>query len=117
MKILMVSHYFGSHRGGVEIVAERMFRELAAKGQDVVWIAGNASPPPTPVGNSRAIPLRIFSIVGRKLGIPFPIPTIASLLEVRKEIRKTDVLIIHDCLYLTNIAAFVLARRRAMGTI
>jgi glycosyltransferase involved in cell wall biosynthesis len=30
--------------------------------------------------------------------------------EVRKEVRRADVVILHDCLYLTNIAAFVCAR-------
>lgn len=117
MKILMVSHYFASHKGGIEIVAEELFRGLAAKGQEVVWIAGNATLPPDPVAGSRSVPLRVFNFIEDKIGLPFPIPTPGALRRIDCEVSNAHVLILHDCLYLSNIFAFLLARFRGVPTI
>ena len=110
MKILMATHYFESHQGGIEIVAGHLFRELAALGQELVWIAANASPPPETVGTVRSVGLRAFNFVEQRTGLPFPIPTLGAIAKVREEVRGADVVIVHDCLYFTNIAAYVFAR-------
>ena len=117
MKILMASHYFPSHKGGIEIIAEELFRGLAAKEQEVVWLAGDATPPPAPVGRSRAVPLPIFNSVEEKIGLPFPIPTPGALRKISREVSNTDVLVLHDCLYLSNIFAFLFAQFRGVPTI
>src|SRR5208337_254171 len=117
MKILMASHYFASHTGGVEAVAEALFRGLTAREQEVVWLAGDATPPPNPIGRSRAVSLRIFNFVEERTGLPFPIPTPGALRKISREVSNTDVLILHDCLYLSNILAFLLAQFRRVPTI
>jgi glycosyltransferase involved in cell wall biosynthesis len=110
MKILMASHYFASHKGGIEIVADELFREFAADGQEVVWIAGDATPAPDPSKKARAIPLRVFNLVEDKIGLAFPIPSLASLRRILSEVKAADVVILQDCLYLSNIVAFLIAR-------
>ena len=50
MKILMASHYFASHKGGIEIVAEELFRVLADSEREVTWLAADATLPPEPLG-------------------------------------------------------------------
>jgi glycosyltransferase involved in cell wall biosynthesis len=117
MKILMASHYFGSHNGGIEIVAEELFRGLAARGQEVVWLAGDATLPPGPIAAARAVSLRVFNFVEEKIGLPFPIPTLRALRKINCEVRNADVLILHDCLYISNIVAFLVARFRRVPTI
>jgi glycosyltransferase involved in cell wall biosynthesis len=117
MKILMTSHYFASHNGGIEIVAEELFRGLAASGQQVVWLAGDATLPPNPIAGSRAVSVRVFNFVEEKIGLPFPVPTLGALRKINSEVRDADVLILHDCLYLSNILAFLIARFRGVPTI
>jgi glycosyltransferase involved in cell wall biosynthesis len=117
MKILMASHYFASHNGGIEIVAEELYRGLAVREQGVVWLAGDATPPPFPLGRSRPVPLPIFNFVEGKIGLPFPIPTLGALRKISREVSNADVLILHDCLYLSNIFAFLLAQFRKLPTI
>ena len=39
MRLLIVSAYFDSHRGGIEIVAGQLAREFSRAGEDVVWLA------------------------------------------------------------------------------
>src|SRR5437667_10146798 len=99
MKILMASHYFASHQGGIEIVADELFRRLAARGQEVVWLAGDATPPPLPIGRSRSVSLNVFNFVEKKIGLPFPIPTPGALEKMSREMCNANVLILHDCLY------------------
>lgn len=115
----MATHYFASHDSGIEIVAGELFRELAARKQDITWMAGDATPPPNSAVTmrSRTTSLKILNFVERRIGLPFPIPTIAALNDIRREIRKAEVVILHDCLYLSNIAAFLMARRRGVTTI
>jgi glycosyltransferase involved in cell wall biosynthesis len=117
MKILMGSHYFASHQGGIEIVADALFRGLAASGQEVVWLAGDTTPSPNPVARSRPVSLRVFNFVEQKIGLPFPIPAFSSVRTISREVADSDVLVLHDCLYLTNILAFLLARYRAVPTL
>lgn len=110
MKILMATHYFASHQGGVEIVAGKLFHELTSLNHQVVWIASNASPPPDLHEDGRVIEMRASNVIERKLGVPFPIPTLGALKKMRQEVGRTDIVLIHDCLYLTNICAFLFAR-------
>jgi len=110
VKILMATHYFASHGGGIEIVAGQLFREFASMQQDIVWMATDASLPPATEARARTVGLRAFNFVEKKFGLPLPIPTLAALKKVRDEARMADVVIIHDCLYLTNIAAFLTAK-------
>ena len=117
MKILMASHYFASHRGGIEIVAEELFRGLAARGQEVVWLAGDATPRPDPIARSHSVSFRVFNFVEERIGLPFPIPTLGAWRKISREVNTADVLILHDCLYLSNILAFLLAKFRGVPTV
>ena len=117
MKIVMASHYFASHRGGVEIVAEELYRGFSERGHEVVWLAGDVTARPDPVGRSRAVGLPVLNFVEKKIGLPFPIPGWRGLKRIRAEIRDADVLLLHDCLYLSNILAFLTARRRRVPTV
>ena len=113
----MASHYFCSHRGGVEIVAGELFRRFSAAGHEVIWLAGDATPAPDQWQKSRASSLPILNFVEERIGLPFPIPKIAALRELKRELDEVDLLIVHDCLYLTNIAAFMIARMRRIPVI
>jgi glycosyltransferase involved in cell wall biosynthesis len=110
----MATHYFGSHRGGIEIVAEKLFEELSALNQEIVWMASDTTPPPEIHGRARAVGLPVFNFVETRLGIPLPIPRFRAVKRMRNEVRQADVLVLHDCLYLTNIAAFLYARSRGL---
>ena len=109
-RLLTATHYFESHRGGVELVAGRLAREFAAAGVEVTWMAGDASPPPAPEPRLEVVPLRVWNLAERRLGIPFPIPGLSALARIGKAVRESDAVLLHDSLYPTNIAAFLFAR-------
>ena len=111
MKLLMVTHYFESHRSGIELIAGRLIRELVTLGQQVVWVASNVTPPP-PDGNcsSKAVGLNAVNATERYLGIPFPILTPGAIWQLRREVRHADAVLLQDSLYPACFVAFVFAR-------
>lgn len=111
MKLLIVTHYFESHRGGIEIVAGRLARELVTAGLDVTWLATDATPPPAASeGCGRAVPIPAWNITERKLGVPLPIPGPRGLVAIRREVEAADAVLLHDSLYPGNVAAMIAAR-------
>jgi len=109
MQILLISAYFDSHKGGIEIVAGQLAREFRKAGHGVTWLASDATPLPPEICD-RAVAVRASNVTERVLGIPFPIPGLGALAAILREVRRADVLLLHDTLYPINIAAFLLAR-------
>lgn len=117
MKILMASSYFVSHIGGLERIAGELFRRIADEDLDITWMAGDVTPAPETRRKSRTVSLRIFNFMEDKTGVPVPIPAPSAFKQIAREVRDADILIIHDCLYLSNIFAFLAARWRRTPTI
>jgi len=47
IKLLLVTHYYPNHRGGVEIVAGKLVDYLLKIGSiDIIWLASNVDAPP-----------------------------------------------------------------------
>jgi glycosyltransferase involved in cell wall biosynthesis len=111
MRLVVASHYFESHRGGVEIVAGQLARELERLGIIVTWLAADASAAPAAVeGCGRAVPLPAVNASERWLGVPFPLPRPAAVKSIWREVAAADAVLIHDSLYPTSIVARLAAR-------
>jgi alpha-maltose-1-phosphate synthase len=112
VKLLTVSQYFESHRGGIEIVAGRLVREFARAGIDVTWLASDATPAPdfTAEPRLRAHSLAATNIAERRVGLPYPILAPGAYPAIAREVAKADVVLVHDALYLTSITAYLAAR-------
>jgi glycosyltransferase involved in cell wall biosynthesis len=111
MRILVVSAYFDEHRGGIEIVAGRLAREFRRAGHVVTWLASNAAyAGASGAEDDRRVPVAAFNGFEDVLGLPFPVPAPTALGAIRREVARADVVMLHDCFYPTNIAAFLVAR-------
>jgi alpha-maltose-1-phosphate synthase len=117
MKILMVSSFFESHNGGLEIVAGRLFNALAEKGCEIVWMAGDITPPPKTPRRSAAVALPISNFVEDKIGLPFPVPGLRAIRTIIRQTSSADVVLLHDCLYIGNIVAFLIAQWRRIPSL
>jgi len=111
-KILMVTHYFDSHHGGIEIVARNVFEGLAKEKCQMTWAAADTTPPNVEGQYKKSIPLKTWNWVERAIGVPFPVPMPRSAGQLAAEVKRNDLVLLHDCLYLSNIAAFLSARFR-----
>lgn len=114
-ELLMISSHFIDHGGGLERVADDLARRLAEDGRFAVTLAAHG-PAPARLGYE-TLALRASGIVERLSGLPFLFPHPADLRALAKAVRKADVVVLHDNLYLANLAAQRVARRRAIPTI
>jgi len=110
----MTTHYFESHQGGIELVAANLFRGMAQRKCEITWAASDVSAPPADSQSGRTLPLKTWNGVERGLGVPFPVPSVGALRTLRSAVGWADVVLLHDCLYLSNIATFWFARRRGV---
>ena len=110
MRILTVSHFFGSHGGGVERVAGHLVRQFTAMGHDSIWAASGETPPDSDIAHP--VPLACINPTERLTGLPMPIPGPRGLAALWREVGRADALVIHDALYVTSIAAMVMAKLR-----
>ena len=110
MRIALVTHYFPAHRGGIERVAGELAGRLAGLGAEITWHASDTDPPPQ-IPGVRCVPARACNFFERRLGVPYPIWSLAALRRLAAEVRAADAVHLHDCLYLPNLVAYAAARR------
>jgi glycosyltransferase involved in cell wall biosynthesis len=109
----MVSQFFESHRGGIEIVAGYLARELARQGLTITWLSTDVSPPPA-ASELRCVPVCASNLTEKALGFPYPLLGPSAVARIAREVARADVVMLHDALYLTSMVAAVAARLRGM---
>ncbi|MET0838240.1 MAG: glycosyltransferase family 4 protein [Marmoricola sp.] len=107
--VLHVSHYCLPHIGGLETVVAAETTRLARRGWDVALVGSAWGVPPgarTEEG-VRTIRVRAWSGFEARFGVPFPVFSPWLLVVLWRQVRRADVVHIHDPLYLTSwVAAF-----------
>lgn len=101
-RILLVTHFYPSHRGGVEIGAGKVANLLASRGYKITWAASDIDSPPTSCTEMEYLPMQAHNTLEWKLGIPFPIWSRKALAQLRRAIKSADLVHIHESLYLGN---------------
>ena len=108
MRLLIVTHYFPEHRGGIEIVAGELAQRLARDGVHITWAASAGTSPTAAPG---AVPMQACNFTEDRLGFPYPIWSPASLMRLRQLVRDCDIVHLHDSLYMGNFLAARMARQ------
>lgn len=110
MNIVLVTHFYPAHGGGIEQVGAQLAAHMAADGAQVVWCASDTDAPPTLPG-VRCEPMACFNGIERLSGFPYPLWSPASLLRLSRLVRSADAVHVHDCIYSGSLVAAWLARR------
>lgn len=110
-KILLITHYYAGHRGGVELAAYNIAKILAeTKSFEIKWLAADCDPCPDDIDNMISIPLKSYNFIEKILPFPYPIIKFSGILKLLSEVRKCDVVHIHDYIYHSNLKAFFFAK-------
>jgi glycosyltransferase involved in cell wall biosynthesis len=109
IKLLTVSNFFDSHRGGLEIVAGRLARELSVRGFEVTWLASDTTPAPADAG-LRCVAARVWNVAERRLGVPWPMLSPGSIARLWREVKAADAVLLHDALYMASVVTFLAAK-------
>jgi starch synthase len=107
MRVLMVSHFYECHMGGIEKVAAHLAREMVAAGHSVTWAAAN-EPGRTDSAGVAALPLACINPTEKLSGLPMPIPGPRALLALWRAVGAADAVVVHDALYVTSITAMAM---------
>jgi glycosyltransferase involved in cell wall biosynthesis len=106
----MVSHYFEEHRGGVEIVADALAREMTLLDFQVVRLAtGPLTHAPVEL-RGRTCTLSASNALEDFLKLPYPLPFASACRAIWAEAKCADLILVHDAFYITSIVAFFAAR-------
>lgn len=110
MKLLLVTHYYPAHRGGIEIIAGEIVRRLAGS-HEIVWAASDCDPSPDcGAGAVRAAPMRSMNVIERVFGVPLPLWGPRSCIRLCALVHQCDIVHLHDFAYVGNWIAFLAAR-------
>jgi glycosyltransferase involved in cell wall biosynthesis len=108
-RIVCVTHYFPSRRGGIEAVALEINSRLAARGIQVDWFA-SATVLPAPVPGIRYRTMQAIEVVERLTGIPLPIWLGRGIPALWNAIRDCDAVHVHDFIYPGSLLALLMGR-------
>ena len=107
MKILMVTHYYSSHGGGIELVAHRLSSELVKFGHQVEWVATD-----TKEGlpeDIKCVPMSGVNVVERLCGVPYPFWGLRGYRRLLASIREADIVHVHEGIYMSSQVCISLA--------
>jgi phosphatidyl-myo-inositol dimannoside synthase len=110
MKIVLVTHFYPAHGGGVENVAAQLAMRMAAAGAEVTWCASDTDAAPA-IAGVRCEPMATFNGVERISGFPYPLWGPRSLMRLARYVQSADAVHVHDCIYAGSLVAAWLARR------
>lgn len=113
-EIVVVSHYFDSHGGGIERTVRHLIDQLATRSDfNITWAASGIEIPPPEDKDSpiTLMPMKSYNLLERLTGVPWPTWGWNSLRRLRATIRRADLVWLHDAPYMGNIAAFHMARK------
>lgn len=109
-RVLLVSHYYPPHVGGIENVVRQEAEGLAARGADVTVLTSGPGSATTVEGGVRVVRIRAWNGAEERAGVPFPVFSPALAAAALRLSRRADVVHVHDCLYLSSWAAGLAAR-------
>lgn len=112
MNILIITHYFYPHIGGIEIVAYNHAKELIKEGNDITIVTSR-------LGNERETSfideirvkrVKALNPFERKYHVPYPLFSLKLVSVLINEIKKTDLIVLHGTIYLSSFFGAIIAK-------
>lgn len=111
LKCVMVTNYFPGAHGGIAVSANTIASGLAIRGIQFEWFAsGDPGPHDSFAQGITPRPVSALNTIQTMTGAPVPLWSPRGYLELNHAIHRSDVVFIHDCLYASSIAAWILAK-------
>lgn len=112
MKILIVTHYFEPHIGGIEIVAYNQAKALVKKGHEVTIVTSRLDHEKALEYKEGIRIVRVFAWnwFERRFDVPYPIFSPQLVATMSREVKRHDIIHAHGILYLGSFISTLLAR-------
>ncbi|MCK4649615.1 glycosyltransferase family 4 protein [Candidatus Pacearchaeota archaeon] len=114
MKILIATHYFLPHKGGIEFVAYNQAKELVKQGHDVTIVSSKVGDEPEEeiMDGIKIRRVKAWNFFERKWGIPYPVFSLKLIKVLNKEIKEVDIVHVHDFFYLPSFVGALVSKIR-----
>ena len=112
MKILIVTHYFAPHIGGIEIVAYHQAKELVKQGHEVTIVTSKLKREKTveQIEGISIVRVPAWNLLEEKFDVPYPIFAPRVVSTIIREIKRNDIIHVHGVLYLGSFISSLFAR-------
>lgn len=110
MRLAFVTTYGPPHLGGIERIAENLFRGYRRAGCDVRWVTSRI-PATLPEHEDTVRRVPTWNAVEDRVGIPLPVWGPSALPALREAIGGCDAVVVLEALYVTSALALAVARR------
>jgi glycosyltransferase involved in cell wall biosynthesis len=113
MRILLVTHYYPEHKGGIELVAGQLAERMSSlHDARIVWVAANPDEAPKRMGKYfRAVPVKGSEFWSRYLPFSYPRVGLKGKRKIKRLVQNSDIVHIHDFIYHPNRIAYKYARK------
>jgi glycosyltransferase involved in cell wall biosynthesis len=109
IRVLLVTHYYPEHRGGIELTANELATRMAQRGFEILWAASNEGAVCSEVTIAR-LPMDTWNWTESSLGFAYPFLGVRSLVRLWGAVRWSHIVHLHDSLYMGNVFAYLFAR-------
>ena len=109
MRLTVVSAYYPSHGGGMELACLRLVEDMAAGGHEVRWMAQADGALPD-VSQAACYPFSGSDFFYRLSGTPLPLPYPRVLAALIRHLRWSDLVIIAEANFVISALAFLVAK-------
>jgi D-inositol-3-phosphate glycosyltransferase len=119
VRVLLVSANYRPSVGGIERFVEILAEGLAGRGHAVTVVTGRhrGGPALEEHAGVHIVRLAASDVLRKGFGVPYPLVAPWRLRTLAALVRRADVVHAHDALYLTTVAALVVARRRGIPSV
>ncbi|MBY6014401.1 glycosyltransferase family 4 protein [Qipengyuania gaetbuli] len=108
-RITLVSAYYPSHGGGMELATADLARTLLDAGHDLRWLAQPDGPLPSGL-EQHCIPITGTDIVYRFSGVPLPLIAPWEVFKILRHVQASDLVVIVEANFVSSLMAFGLAK-------
>ena len=101
-RVLLVCHYYAPHIGGIESVVQAEAERLTGLGHEVTVLTSADRSSTRVEGGVRVVRVAAWNGLEHRAGVPFPLFSPRVLAQAIRLARRTDVVHVHDCFYLSS---------------
>jgi D-inositol-3-phosphate glycosyltransferase len=118
MHVLVATHYWHPHRGGIEVVAHEQAIRLVRRGHRVTALTSRvgADAPEQEMEGVRIVRVRALNLLER-IGVPYPLFSPALLGSALSLAARADVVLAHSHAFLGSAVAVAAARLRGRPSV
>lgn len=107
--VLLVCHYYAPHVGGIENVVQAEAERLVALGHEVTVLTSAERSSTSVEGGVRIVRVAAWNGLEHRAGVPFPVFSPRILVRAIDLARKSDIVHVHDCFYLSSWSGAIAA--------